>query len=441
MADGVIISSDDESDCEALNSSIFLVEMKEVKNNEDKSSPSVLDEDLMVTFSQRPEVLPHARYDCPIHPFMATDCETSGPVGNNQLTCDQCFCYICDKLASQCLVWCEKGVCHCNSHKRNEFWSNQRNTVVLGYLETFNLSLSEIDTRLRNAETMLQNLKTELEVEVSSCLRGEKVQEYGLNQSSQQGLIRDYTRIYECVSSFLRKADEQEERAAAIMRLGAARELTGQFQPSGAVISKAPETCATKIVLLQRIITSVQRQMVMADFTSEFINKLQSFYQRLKLPSQLRGMRSSLSVRPWNDVLLVSVLKGQNVTGVRKHKGKKDILFEEISVVLLRIELLQHQHRYRELYRYLRVVQTDHSKFFQEVQDLLPFFLCKAGDLTLAMSSFFISCTGPASRLSPYRFLLYLRIFDTATAPVLTSSLQLDCPDNKWEPIEGQIQI
>lgn len=100
----------------------------------------------------------------------------------------------------------------------------------------------------------------------------------------------------------------------------------------------------------------------------------------------------SLCVRPWDDVLLVSVLKGQNVSGVRKDKGKKDVLIEQISVVLLRTELLQRQHRYsmdthtlfhtyicyhiynktkpgcvvtvcryRELCRYLRVVQTDDS--------------------------------------------------------------------------------
>lgn len=53
----------------------------------------------------------------------------------------------------------------------------------------------------------------------------------------------------------------------------------------------------------------------------------------------------SLCVRPWDDVLLISVLKGQNVSGVRKDKGKKDVLIEQISVVLLRTELLQQQHR------------------------------------------------------------------------------------------------
>lgn len=29
-----------------------------------------------------------------------TDCERTAPMANNELICDQCFCYICDKLAS-----------------------------------------------------------------------------------------------------------------------------------------------------------------------------------------------------------------------------------------------------------------------------------------------------------------------------------------------------
>jgi len=58
------------------------------------------------------------------------------------------------------------------------------------------------------------------------------------------------------------------------------------------------------------------------------------------------GACFSLCVRHWDDVLLVTVLKGQNVTGNRKDKGKKDQLIEKISVVLLRTELLQRQHRY-----------------------------------------------------------------------------------------------
>uniref|UniRef100_A0A8C6TEN7 Uncharacterized protein n=1 Tax=Neogobius melanostomus TaxID=47308 RepID=A0A8C6TEN7_9GOBI len=109
------------------------------------------DEDLVVTFSRRADLLPHARYDCPIQPFMATECEISAPVHNNKLICEQCFCYICDKLASQCESWSSSGVCHCNSHKRSTFWNNLRNNTLLGGLQSFNLTLCEIDSHLRHA--------------------------------------------------------------------------------------------------------------------------------------------------------------------------------------------------------------------------------------------------------------------------------------------------
>lgn len=99
---------------------------------------SASDEDLVVTFSRRADVLPHARYDCPIHPFMwghcnkdslpsiqglnkhtplclssfrAADCESAAPLAGNQLICDQCFCYICDKLASS-VCWCKRYTTH-----------------------------------------------------------------------------------------------------------------------------------------------------------------------------------------------------------------------------------------------------------------------------------------------------------------------------------------
>ncbi|KAM4603321.1 uncharacterized protein ACJ7VT_018036 [Polymixia lowei] len=404
----IILSEDDDSDCNETcdEPSVLIVDVEEVKKivADDTLSPGVLNEDLVITFSQRAEVMPHARYDCPIHPFTTTDRETSAPVGNNHLICDQCFCYVCDKLASLCVVWREKGVCHCNSHKRSEFWSGLRDNVVLGYLKTFNLSLLEIDTHLRHAEMMLQSFRIDLAAQYSYFLRGKTALEYGLDQSNQQGLVHDYTQVYECVSLFLNKADKQEGRAAAIMGLGAAQDFISHFQPSGIVMSESPKASATEAKMM---------------------------------------LMESLCVRPWDDMLLVSVLKGQNVRGVRTCRGKKDHLIEQISVVTLRTKLLHQQRRYRELCRYLRVVQTNDSKLFQELQDLIPLFLCKTGDFSSAVSSFFSSPNPLASRLSPFLFVLYLRIFDTATAPAVTIGLpaRLDCPVTKWEPIEGAVPL
>ncbi|XP_041790259.1 uncharacterized protein zgc:112980 isoform X2 [Chelmon rostratus] len=427
----IILSDDDDEDCEP---SVLIVE--DVKKSDCALAPSDQDEDLVVTFSRPAEVLPHARYDCPIHPFTATYCEIGSPVDINQLMCDQCFCYICDKPASSCVVWCHSGMSHCNSHKRSDFWNKLRNSTLLGGLKTFNLTLSEIDAHLRFAEMMLQSFREELAAQFSSFLKG---------KPHQQGLVYDYTPVYELVSSFLNKADKQDGRAAAIMRLGAAEYFIRHCQATGTFILKSPMANAAeaKVLLLQRVISSMQRQMVMDSFTPEFTHKLQDFYKRFYFPAELKSLRNSLCVRPWHDVLLVSVLKGQNVSGVRKVKGKKDVLIEQISVVLLRTEVLQQQRRYRELCRYLRVVQTDDSKLLQQVQDLIPFFVCMQGDFNSALNSLFTTVNPPASRFTPHLFLFYLCIFKTATAPKLVVSQpeQLCNSDVAWEPIKGAVPL
>lgn len=79
---------------------------------------------------------------------------------------------------------------------------------------------------------------------------------------------------------------------------------------------------------------------------------------------------------------------------------------------------------------------------FQQVQDLVPFFLCKEGDFLSALHCFISSLNGPAARFTPHLFRVYLRIFDTATAPnlMITQPGQLCCPDAVWQPVKGQNQ-
>ncbi|CAL8330780.1 unnamed protein product [Merluccius merluccius] len=210
--------------------------------------------------------------------------------------------------------------------------------------------------------------------------------------------------------------------------------------PFTIVLSQCPKASAfvAKGILFQRVIDSVRRLMVTSDLPSAFIHKLQCFYQGLNLHVSFRHLRNSLCVRPWDDMLLVSVLKGQNVTGIRKDKGRKDILLEQISVVLLRAELLQCQCRYRELCRYLRVVQTDDSILFQKLRDLIPLYMCMAGDLFNALPRFFSTVVS----LSPALFHLYLRVFDTATAPrgPISPQTQLDL-SGSWGPIQGAVPL
>uniref|UniRef100_A0A8C6WNH4 Uncharacterized protein n=1 Tax=Neogobius melanostomus TaxID=47308 RepID=A0A8C6WNH4_9GOBI len=316
----VIILSDEDDEAEA-DASVLLVEVEHKDKNNERALPGS-DEDLVVTFSRRADLLPHARYDCPIQPFMATECEISAPVHNNKLICEQCFCYICDKLASQCESWSSSGVCHCNSHKRSTFWNNLRNNTLLGGLQSFNLTLCEIDSHLRHAESLLCMFKAELSQMFSAYLNGKPAQEYGLKL---QGNVHDYTPVFDCVSSFLTLAEKQDSRAGAIMQLGAAEAFVRHYSASGTFVPLLPmaNAFAARTALINRVISFLQRQIVTCEFTLEFSHKLQEFYKTLSFPAPLKALKNSLCVRAWEDVLLGSVLRGQNVCGFRKDKGKR----------------------------------------------------------------------------------------------------------------------
>uniref|UniRef100_A0A8C5AW66 Uncharacterized protein n=1 Tax=Gadus morhua TaxID=8049 RepID=A0A8C5AW66_GADMO len=196
MDEVIIILSEDEDPCcdTALNdSSVLFVEVKE--NGEGFSSElplsaQALEEDLVVTFSKRAEVLPHARYDCPLYPFTRAEYVKSGPIDSNHQFCEQCFCYVCDKLAS------EKGLsnqliiytlCHCNSHQRSGTWSRLRNSADLGHLLAFDFSLSDVDSKLQ----LLGSFRKELQVEFSCFVRGKMLSDNNSLRPHMNGLVHE----------------------------------------------------------------------------------------------------------------------------------------------------------------------------------------------------------------------------------------------------------
>uniref|UniRef100_H3CS68 Zgc:112980 n=1 Tax=Tetraodon nigroviridis TaxID=99883 RepID=H3CS68_TETNG len=460
----IIILSDDEeeaseNDPACTESSVYIVEPETKREPDVDLNPRTLEEDLVVTFSRPAQVLPHARYDCPLHPFTAADDALDAPLAANQLICDQCFCYICDKLASQCQSWCQRGSCHCNGYKKSRYWSNLRSCVLLGVLHSFNLTPSEMDAPLRHAEQMLQIFKKNVCVEFGTFLKG-KSPPNAPNQVHEAWAVAEasvhhasprcsYTPVFGLVSTFLDEADKQDDRAAAVLRLGAAEEFIRHVNvPRGkhtqAVSSYLP------VFSFARVISSLQRQLVTADFTPEFRQKLQAFYRRFLFPVELKNLKNSLTlppslcVRPWDDILLATVLKGQNVSGIRKDGKRRDVLTEEFSVILLRSELLQRQQRYRELCRYLRVVQAAESApGLQLLCDLVPFFLCLEGDFLSAVDSLLRLGNAPASRFTPQLFLIYLCVFKSATAPKVTIGHPSHRwhSDEAWEPIPGAVPL
>uniref|UniRef100_A0A6I8NDC8 Uncharacterized protein n=1 Tax=Ornithorhynchus anatinus TaxID=9258 RepID=A0A6I8NDC8_ORNAN len=147
----VILISDEDSDEGHGASVLLLAEPLEDSVLEEEKSEEIVDEEsgLVVTFCKKGNVMPHARYDCMTNLFERAECETCIPLERNAETCGQCYCYICDKPASECQSWTTPALCHCNAHNKSKYWKGQRDFTLAGVLATFNLELSEIDRDLR----------------------------------------------------------------------------------------------------------------------------------------------------------------------------------------------------------------------------------------------------------------------------------------------------
>ena len=75
--------------------------------------------------------LPHMRPDCSVHRFKADGIVS---LGTNRKTCENCYCYVCDKPAKECEQWCKKDK-HCHAHAGDEEWYRKRATLKAGRLK------------------------------------------------------------------------------------------------------------------------------------------------------------------------------------------------------------------------------------------------------------------------------------------------------------------
>ncbi|XP_023677622.2 uncharacterized protein [Paramormyrops kingsleyae] len=444
-AQGVILISDEEDDGGqgSANDSVLIVEPSDEQGQEATAATSeVVDDDLLVTFSRKATVMPHARYDCSSNPFSPTELDTCSPVENNVAFCEQCFCYICDKLASECQVWKSPGVCHCNAHKRSDFWKSQRNKVVLGYLHVFNFDLLEVDADLRLAERHLLAFECSLAVEYYTFLKGVRTPFpsdlacncYCHSASSDtpackkckwthtEQVVYNYSGVFQHISEFLSRAEGERPRTAAVMLLGATKLFIGHAQPPGVMTLGDPKSSVPDAapLLLVRITNMLSTLLVTGDFNSSFSKKLQDFILSLPVPVKCRWLVNSVNVLPWDNPLLVAVLRGQNITGERHLKGKREVLLETVPVIQARVDKLREQSKYRELTRYLRVVRSANKTQMLTLRDRLPLYMSQVGDLGPALAAFFSNfaegCCS-ACRLTPAQFVVYLRILATGRVP------------------------
>jgi len=60
---------------------------------------------------------PHSRENCATHPFATSI--------NKAVHCSNCYCYVCDVLASECVVWS----LHCNASHNDRKWRSERESA------------------------------------------------------------------------------------------------------------------------------------------------------------------------------------------------------------------------------------------------------------------------------------------------------------------------
>ncbi|XP_069503367.1 uncharacterized protein [Ambystoma mexicanum] len=442
----IVISDDEDADCSlGLGNSVLIIEDPSEKSlvEEKRTEELVLDEELAITFTRSGNVMPHARYDCMANPFVRAEHETGAPIENNANVCDQCYCYLCDKPALKCPYWTTTCVCHCNAHNKSVFWKSQRDAALAGILTIFDLDLTEIDADLRQGGFLLLTFVHELSMEYNKYLMGVRVprnQIYPctcvchrrLSTTSvgcrtcilyhTEVMIYSYTDVYNKVEEFLKKAENEKPKTAAVILLGIVKELVFQKEPplAHSFGESSLSLRAAIPMLLGRILSTLQKMLVLSGFPNNLFEKFIRFYQSLPLPPYCYSFSNSLNILPWDDMFLTPILLGQNVTGHRTKKGKKEFLYEALPVIQARVQKLEEEGNYKHLVRYLKTVRCNDLLSLQCLREKIPFYMCKYGNFAEAAQSLVqLNCASCSLNIniSVSDFTLYLKMFRTESCP------------------------
>ncbi|XP_075035373.1 uncharacterized protein LOC142097438 [Mixophyes fleayi] len=441
--ESVIVISDDEGDVSlGLGNSVLLIEdAGDGSLVEEKKVLEVLDEEIAITFSKKAHVMPHARYDCSTHPFVRTEQETQIPIEVNASFCAECYCYLCDKPASECSYWTVFSGCHCNAHNKSKYWKEQRDGALAGVLTIFNLDLTEIDSELREGGNLLESFLSELPPVYRQYLEGTVMTRDSIGQCScachkakrrykcnicalhhAETRVHTYKQVHTLVIDYLSKADKESPKTTAVMLLGAAKELVSHRPLPCPFLFKDPTANfkEASLHLMTRIVTTLQNLLVVANYPPNLHEKFVWFFQSIPLPPHCYSLINCLNVLRWDNCFLTSVLAGQNLSGVRTNKGKKEFLWEPMTVVQARVQRLGNEHSYRQLVRYLNAVRSTNMAGLNFLKQKLCFYMCKYGDFTSAAHSL-LQIKGMqgsiSSLLTPAQFELYMTMLRTKSCP------------------------
>ena len=168
---------DDDSDIELLDAEAIRAEQQKQQQQAAASKPAAAatksnnnddsDEELEIMGTTNEQKFPHNRKECLDYRYNANSTSTTTGDNPNAKFCSLCYCYVCDKKASECENWYlgEKGICteitadndssnkdgkvksnstenataphnnHCNAQDKGDqkyLWQNMRNAVKNG---------------------------------------------------------------------------------------------------------------------------------------------------------------------------------------------------------------------------------------------------------------------------------------------------------------------
>ncbi|XP_061416197.1 uncharacterized protein LOC133347711 isoform X2 [Lethenteron reissneri] len=372
------------------------------QSSNDLSTRSDADDSIIVTFSKKAEVLPHARSDCTSNIFRPAENELSCPLSMNSAFCEQCYCYVCDGLASQCKYWTTLGIFHCNAHNKSSFWKKARNVASNGgILAMFNLNPELIDADIKNAGKLLETFLMILKPLYCQYFIGTREPGNACTCTCHDGEASNlpvspcqfcnlhhltvkehfYQPVFSAVESFLNVLGSLGPSGQLLAMLGVAKEImlhTEMPMTSSCVGSSWKNLLKPAVVHLMEMI-QLKARMIQVEhkLPPALLKGLKIFFSGLFFPIHCLRFLNSMFIIGWDEPMISSVMRGQNISGIFYIKGKRQLLHEDFDVVVARKNKLVQEEKYQELIRYLKVVLTHNMNGLHKLQYEIPVYLCK----------------------------------------------------------------